>query len=175
MANSDRLPFLSRPQWSWLRSIEWRTDAVNHSWQKWVIGFDHDRQQSLFTELGWARPKPWEIVGLIIAAFGAWGLGYLGWSRWLKRIRTHDPLERAWLRINRRLARAGLPRQASEGPQSYAQRLTQRWPKHADAWREMSELYASARYGQASAREGAAGMLRAASRVRISNLRTRNA
>ena len=31
---------------SWMRSIEWRVDAVNHGWQKWVIGFDHDRQQS---------------------------------------------------------------------------------------------------------------------------------
>ena len=173
MADSDRLPFLSRPQWSWMRSIEWRMDAVNHSWQKWVIGFDHDRQQSLFTEMGWPRPKPWEIVGLIIAAFGAWGLGYLGWSRWLKRIRTHDPLERAWQRVNRRLARAGLPRQASEGPMSYAERLCQRWPRHAGIWREVSELYASGRYGQTSSRDGAARMIRAVSRVRVSELRTK--
>ena len=173
MADSDRLPFLSRPQWSWMRSIEWRMDAVNHSWQKWVIGFDHDRQQSLFTEMGWPRPKPWEIVGLIIAAFGAWGLGYLGWSRWLKRIRTHDPLERAWQRVNRRLARAGLPRQASEGPMSYAERLCQRWPRHAAIWREVSELYASGRYGEAGSRDGAARMIRAVSRVRVSELRTK--
>lgn len=166
LPDSDRLPFLSRPQWSWLRSIEWRMDAVNHGWQKWVIGFDHDRQQSLFTELGWPRPKPWEIVGLIIAAFAAWALGYLGWTRWLRRIRATDPLERAWLRINRKLARAGLPRAASEGPIAYADRLSARWPRHAKIWREVTEVYAAARYGRDNPRNSARRMLAAMHQIR---------
>ena len=144
---SERLPFLARAEWSWLRAIEWRMDAVNHGWQKWVIGFDHDRQQSLFHDLGWPTPKPWQAASLIVVAFAAWGLGYLGWSRWLRRIRTSDPLERAWLRINRKLARAGMPRLVHEGPLAYSERLCARWPQHAGVWREVSGEYALARYG----------------------------
>ena len=183
MPDSDRLPFLSRPEWSWLRAVEWRMDAVNHGWQKWVIGFDHERQQSLFSELGWPRPKPWEIAGLIAAAFAAWAIGYLGWSRWLRRIRSSDPLERAWQRINRRLARAGLPREASEGPLTYAERLAARWPQHAAIWRELARVYAAARYGSDDTRddardnasESARRILRIAAKVPGATLRLQRA
>ena len=171
LPDSDRLPFMSRPEWSWLRSIEWRVDAVNHGWQKWVIGFDHERQQSLFTELGWPRPEPWEIVGLITAAFAAWGVGYLGWTRWVRRIRTPDPVERAWLRVTRRLARAGMPRAPSEGPLAYAARLTAHWPQHAGIWHELASQYAYARYGKGDAGAGAARMLRALAQLRGASLR----
>ena len=147
----EPVPFLSREQWSWLRAVHWRWDAVNHNWQKWVIGFDRERQQSLFSELGWPKPEPWQIVGLIAGAFALWGLGYLSWIQWRQRVRTSDPLERAWLRINRRLARAGLPRAATEGPLAYATRLSERWPQHAVLWQALASRYALARYGNGDA------------------------
>jgi transglutaminase-like putative cysteine protease len=166
MPPGERVPFLSRAEWSWLRAVQWRWDAVNHNWQKWVIGFNHDRQQSLFSELGWPKPEPWQIAGLIMGAFAAWGLGYLAWWQWRQRIRTGDPLERTWLAINRRLARAGLPRGAAEGPIAYGERLCTRWPQHAALWRELAGSYALARYGEGDEGAGAKRVQRIAQAIR---------
>jgi transglutaminase-like putative cysteine protease len=155
----ERVPFLSRAEWSWLREIDWRIDAVNHNWQKWVIGFNADRQKSMFSELGWPSPKPWQIAAVIGSAIALWGFGFLAWTQWRRRIRARDPLERLWVRINRRLARAGCPRDIAEGPLAYEERLARRWPQHAALWRDCARTYAAARYGQG---DGAAAVLRLA-------------
>jgi transglutaminase-like putative cysteine protease len=170
LPRGEPVPLLSRAEWSWLRAAQWRWDAVNHNWQKWVIGFNHERQQSLFSELGWPKPEPWQIVGLIVGAFTLWGLGYLTWSQRHQRLRTQDPLERAWLRINRRLARAGLPRAATEGPLTYGERLCARWPQHEKLWRELATGYALARYGQSGEALGIAHLQRVAEAMRGINL-----
>jgi transglutaminase-like putative cysteine protease len=170
LPRGEPVPFLSRTEWSWLRAVQWRWDAVNHNWQKWVIGFNHERQQSLFSELGWPKPEPWQIVGLIAGAFALWGLGYLTWSQWRQRIRTRDPLERTWLRINRQLARAGLPRAPTEGPLAYAERLCARWPQHEKLWRELATGYALARYGQGGEALGHVHLRRVAEAMRGINL-----
>jgi transglutaminase-like putative cysteine protease len=147
----ERVPLLSRAEWSWLREIDWRIDAVNHNWQKWVIGFNADRQKSMFSELGWPSPQPWQIAAIIGGGIVGWGLGFLAWTQWRRRLRTNDPLERLWLRINRRLARAGCARDAAEGPLAYAARLETHWPQHAAVWRDCAVTYASARYGEGDA------------------------
>jgi transglutaminase-like putative cysteine protease len=145
----ERIPLFSRPEFSWLREIDWRVDAVNHNWQKWVIGFNADRQKSMYSEIGWHAPKPWQIAVMIGGGLGAWGLAYLLWTRWSGRPRPRDPLDKLWLAINRQLARKGVPRRQSEGPLAYADRLANLWPQHAGLWRECARAYADVRYGQA--------------------------
>jgi hypothetical protein len=51
----------------------------------------------------------------------------------------------------RRLARAGLPRQPSEGPLDYAHRAAARWPQCKVALRQVGEAYAALRYGPGDA------------------------
>jgi len=150
----ERGPLLSRAEWSWLREIDWRVDAVNHNWQKWVIGFNSERQKSLFSDLGFPSPAPWQIAAIIAAGVALWGFGFLAWTQWRQRAHPTDPLDRLWRRINRRLARAGLPRMAHEGPLAYARRLSERWPQHEQLWREMANGYAAARYGESDIAAG---------------------
>jgi len=156
----ERVPLLSRPAFSWLREIDWRIDAVNHAWQKWVIGFNAERQKSLFSDLGWKSPAPWQIAAIICASIAAWGLGYLGWAQWRGRLRARDPLERTWQRINRRLARAGCARPPHEGPLAYGERLAACWPTHAAFFRRCVRNYAAARYGADDATDRVAAVLR---------------
>jgi hypothetical protein len=150
----ERIPLFSRPEFSWLREIDWRIDAVNHNWQKWVIGFNADRQRSMYSEMGWQAPKPWQIATMIGGGIALWGLAYLVWTRWSGRPRPRDPLDKLWLAINRHLARKGVPRATTEGPLAYAERLATEWPQHAALWRECARVYADVRYGRADAHEG---------------------
>jgi len=52
-----------------------------------------------------------------------------------------------WDDLNRRLARAGLPRQPHEGPLAFAGRAAQRWPQFAIAFAAIGESFATLRYG----------------------------
>ncbi len=52
-----------------------------------------------------------------------------------------------WDDLNRRLARAGLPRQPHEGPLAFAARAGRRWPQFAIAFAAIGESFAALRYG----------------------------
>ena len=55
-----------------------------------------------------------------------------------------------------RLARAGLPREAHEGPLAFSSRASARWPDYAIAFHAIGESYAKLRYGRIGRREQAA-------------------
>jgi hypothetical protein len=59
-----------------------------------------------------------------------------------------------WNDVCRRLARAGLPRLAYEGPIAFAGRAAARWPQFEIAFRAIGESFATLRYGVADRREG---------------------
>jgi len=80
----------------------------------------------------------------------AWVGLLLGWLAWRRRRR-----DRAWSRwhaLGVRLARAGLPRLAHEGPLDYAERAALRWPRFAAAFRVIGATYAQLRYGAVATR-----------------------
>ena len=49
--------------------------------------------------------------------------------------------------------RAGLPREAHEGPLSYTSRASARWPDYAIAFGAIGEAYAKLRYARVAPRE----------------------
>ena len=68
-------------------------EALNNSWNQWVLHYTQSRQLNLLRNLGFDSPG-WEdlarlLIGLIVAAAG---LGAL-WTWWDRR--QHDP----WLRL----------------------------------------------------------------------------
>ena len=50
-----------------------------------------------------------------------------------------------------RLARAGLPRAAYEGPVDYVRRAASRWPEFTSTFSVIGDSYAALRYGPAAA------------------------
>ena len=65
--------------------------------------------------------------------------------------RLTDAIDRSWLRVCRRLAAAGHPRQAWEGPSNYASRLAREAPEAAAGLAPIAADYARLRYGPAPA------------------------
>ncbi len=139
------MPFLARLDATWLTRVQLTWDAFNYGWRSNVIGFNRDRQQSLFRDWKLDQFAAWQIVALVGLAVFAWGALVVGWLMWKRR---HQ--ERAlvlWDDLNRRLARAGLPRQAHEGPLAFAARAAGRWPQFAIAFAAIGESFAELRYG----------------------------
>ena len=150
LPSDDRVPLLARLDESWLKELRLSWDALNYDWRRNVVGFNRDRQQSLWREWKIDRFAAWQIVAGAAALALGWVGIVLGWLAWKRR---HSDRARAlWERLCARLARAGLPRQPYEGPLAYVERASARWPEYAPAFNVIGEAYASLRYGTAASR-----------------------
>ncbi len=146
---SDPIPLLARLDETFLKSFELSWDAINHDWRRNVIGFNFDRQRALWREWRLNVLAPWEITTIVVAFAGAWVGALLAWLAW--RRRRQDRARALWDALCARLARAGLPRAAHEGPLAYAARAAHRWPEFAPTFAVIGDSYARLRYGPVAA------------------------
>jgi hypothetical protein len=140
---------LARLDESFLKSLQLSWDAINHDWRRNVIGFNFERQRALWREWQLSALAPWQITAIVAAMAAAWIGGLLGWLAW--RRRRQDRARALWDRVCARLAHAGLPRAAHEGPLDYVARAAVRWPQFAKAFTVIGDSYAELRYGPVSA------------------------
>jgi hypothetical protein len=120
---------------------------VNYWWNERVVRFDFRSQTDLLRLLGIDAPD-WQILGWLFAAgLVAW-LAFIAWhvGRALRATPT-DRLARAYLKLCRKLARAGAAREPHEGPLAYAAAVAARRPDLAEAVRALLDRYAELRYG----------------------------
>jgi protein-glutamine gamma-glutamyltransferase len=142
---SADLPFFSRLDVNWINNMQLAWDAFNYDWRRNVVGFNRDRQRSLFRDWRLDEIAPWQGVFVVAMIIFAWGALVVGWLMWKRR---HQ--ERAlvlWDDLNRRLASAGLPRYPYEGPLDFAKRAAARWPQFAIAFAAIGESFSELRYG----------------------------
>jgi transglutaminase-like putative cysteine protease len=144
----EPLPFLARLDGSWLTGVRLAWDAFNYDWRRNIVGFNRDRQRLLWREWNLDQMALWQAVALIALFLAGWAGLVIGWLMWKRR---HQ--ERAlvlWDDLNRRLARAGLPRHPHEGPLAFSERAARRWPQFAIAFAAIGESFAELRYGAVS-------------------------
>jgi len=174
----DPVPLFARRDGGWLKNAQLAFDAINHQWRRNVIEFNRDRQRTLWREWKLDRFEPWGMLAGATAAIGLWAGAVLVWFA-VRRKRQERALA-LWNAACRRLARAGLPRLAHEGPFAFAERASRRWPQFEIAFRAIGESFAALRYGPGArdsdrrallaTLEGAIEMLPAASRLRAMKL-----
>lgn len=147
VANNAALPFMARNPPQWLRDLRLNWDALTNRWNQWVLGYDSELQFAFLTRLG-MESITWQKmalnmmagVGLIVVLFALIMLRHL-----IRR--QPDRVQAAWLRLCRKLAKAGLPRAAHEGAQDYAARVAAARPDLAATIRDIAARYYALRYG----------------------------
>jgi transglutaminase-like putative cysteine protease len=96
-------------------------EAVNNSWNQWVINYTQGKQLQLLKDLGFESPS-WEDLGMILLACVVLAsLGGAAWTLWEKR--QHDPWLRLLHSVRLRFQRAGLPVRAGATPRELASLL----------------------------------------------------
>ncbi len=135
-------------EFAWLADARFAWDAVNTLWRERVVEFNARSQQRLLEWLGFSQPD-WRSLGMLLAAGVAFVLVVLSvqLSRELN-FRDADPVQRAYARFCRRLARRGLGRQAHEGPLDFAHRVRAERPDLARDADAITHLYLGLRYGK---------------------------
>ncbi|HKT71356.1 MAG TPA: DUF3488 and transglutaminase-like domain-containing protein [Steroidobacteraceae bacterium] len=132
----------------WLAALWQRWDAANAWWNARIVRFNYESQLGILERFGFDSPGARELC----TAFAA---GLLAWLAWvaLQLGRTPagprpDRLGRAYLRLCRKLARAGLPRLPHQGPLAYAQVVASGRPDLTDPIGGLLHRYANLRYGR---------------------------
>ncbi len=137
---------LARPAFLWLHEMRFRWEALANAWNQQVLGYNPQRQREFLSSLGMAAPD-WQrmvtvlgvLSSLMLCAFAAWVL--------VERGQNRDPLQAAWKRLSKKLAKHGLAKQAWEGPQDYARRISLALPEITGEIFIIAECYQALRYG----------------------------
>ena len=132
---------------SWLHDLRNRWDIVNRWWNQGVIGFDEMRQQGLLTPFGIPHTETATLGLLLAVACGLFAGAGLFWA--LRRRRANDPVLAAMRVLERKLARRGIVRRPSEGPQHYFSRAARALPQQRKALEQLMQCYLDLRYAHA--------------------------
>jgi transglutaminase-like putative cysteine protease len=134
---------------NWWMPWQNRLDVINRWWGQTVVGFDALSQERLFRPFGIERATAQTLgIGLAVAVFLALGFGALLASLH-RRHKPRDALAAAQLRLQRRLARAGIVRGVGEGPRDFYHRCTLLLPASAQSLRALGTDYLELRYALA--------------------------
>ena len=140
------------------RALRHMFDALDNSWNQWVLAYNPKRQMAMLRALGFRHPG-WRdlavllvvLVGGLLAITAAWLL--------LHRPRQQDPVARAWTRYCNSLANLGLPRRPDEGPRDYARRVTGERPDLKEPVWRITDTYSRLHYGAPANRAAGISLL----------------
>jgi transglutaminase-like putative cysteine protease len=132
---------------AWLTYLLQGWDALNTAWNARVVNFDVNSQLKLLERLG-LPSADWTAL---VAALGSGLIVWFVWIAWhigrSAAPRPHDRLARSYARLCAKLARAGIARDAYEGPLDYAARIAGHRPDLAPRAQPLLARYAQLRYG----------------------------
>lgn len=129
---------------AFLRQIRDRWDVVNQWWNQGVIGFDALRQQGLLQPFGVAHAETSDLATVFAVGCALLAAIALGWAMFQRR--EGDVLDAWMLKLQKKLARAGVVKRTGEGPKHFFARAARALPPQRHALERLSELYLRSRY-----------------------------
>ncbi|MCG8429029.1 MAG: DUF3488 and transglutaminase-like domain-containing protein [Chromatiales bacterium] len=133
------------------RQVRWGFDAINTGWHRWVLGYTHDRQSDLMQKLGLEFLKG-QYLAFAMIGLTAIIMLIIGIYLWRTSREKVDAIQAAYLHFCKKLARRGVERAPSEGPQDFAKRATKARPDLKMEIHKITRLYIALRYGQVNSK-----------------------
>jgi transglutaminase-like putative cysteine protease len=154
LPGNAELPFFARTQSPILLKLRFNLDALTNQWNQWVLGYDTERQFAFLTRLG-MEDITWQKLALNMLAGVSLLVGIFTLIM-LRRlvVRQTDAVQAAWLKVCRKLGKAGLPRAPHEGAMDYADRIAAVRPDLAADIYDIAARYSSLRYGDEAEKDG---------------------
>lgn len=121
------LRFKSMP---WLNELRQRFASIDYYWSVWVLGFNQDRQNQVLSGIlgDVTNTKIAVFMGLCISLI----VLYIAYSAGLLHFSTQgDPISARYQQVCNRLARHGIKRNDSDGPNQFAQQIIEQYQHNA--------------------------------------------
>lgn len=133
---------------SLLGNLRFRWDAINNSWNQWVLNYTPEQQKSLLQSLGFDNID-WQTMTLLAITAAMLIMLVIAGPLLANRIKR-DPLDAVYFALCKQLEKRGHARSTHEGPRSYCVRLlgSSSLPReHKHAIKQFMMLYETAQYG----------------------------
>ncbi|NJO15096.1 MAG: DUF3488 domain-containing transglutaminase family protein [Thioploca sp.] len=129
-----------------LQNLRYRWDIINNAWNQWIVSYNSFRQQQLLGQLG-LEDFDWRHITILLALtmILLW-IGLAAWILLRQPAIVNDPAQQIYQRFCRKLARRGVHRLPSEGPLTFANRVSTMHPDLAQAINQIIALYLQTRY-----------------------------
>jgi len=131
------------------QSIRNNWDALDNSWNQWILAYGPKLQKEFLSRLGmpspdWQKMVVWLILSISIV------LLIISMILFYQR-KQLTPVARLYKNFCNKLARVGIKRHLNEGPLDFADRIKQNYPQHSTEINRITELYINLYYGNQSA------------------------
>ncbi|GAB4174667.1 MAG: DUF3488 and transglutaminase-like domain-containing protein [Wenzhouxiangellaceae bacterium] len=142
----DALPGSGRGVMSdWLWRMRNRLDLLQHLWNRWVLGFDAERQQQMFRRIGIDELPAW-LHALLLAGAALGALLPVLYLALRARVGVEPPAVRAWHRLLERLRRRGIELPPGVTPLELSRHVHEKLGDES-GFRDLCEAYNVYRYG----------------------------
>ena len=132
---------------SWVSDARLELDALRQLWRQRILNFNQRSQDRLLAGLGIPEPDGQKIA-LVMGGALALAFAWLTWQiRREQRPRPKDSVIRAYDRLCRKLAAAGLARRPHEGAETFGARVALERPDLGPQVMELCRRYSRLRYG----------------------------
>ncbi|NND65251.1 MAG: transglutaminase domain-containing protein, partial [Gammaproteobacteria bacterium] len=147
LPEGERIPSLVLADNAISRTFRFSWDALNNSWNGFVLGYRQELQMKLLARLGFKAPTLTTLVW-VLAATLAVVIAFVAWStrRRRKPKGKIDPVIADYEKLCKMLARAGLERRIDEGPLTFSQRAAAAFPQHGSTLKKIFSEYARLRF-----------------------------
>jgi transglutaminase-like putative cysteine protease len=100
-------------------------EALNNSWNQWVLNYTQSKQLDMLKGLGFESPSWEDLSYVLIALIVIVALAGAAWTLWERR--EHDPWLRLLGRVRKRLQESGVELPAAAPPRGIAAAVTRRF------------------------------------------------
>ena len=145
MPAGEPVPGLARMNRNALRTLRLKWDRVNALWNRWVLAYGPELQQSLLAALGLPGLRELLIALTVLTVGSLLLVGYLV-NRGHRSLEALDPVQREWQRYKRKLKKIGVASKPSEGPQDLHTKLSAIHPEWAEEASKITQIYVRLRY-----------------------------
>ena len=123
-------------------------EAINNSWNQWVLNYTQGKQLNLLKDIGFQSPS-WEdlsyvLIGIIVLA----SLVGAAWTLWDRT--QHDPWLRLLTRARKQLVKAGIESTAATSPRQLGVLLKAKYGNGHQDWHDWLLRLELQRYANAS-------------------------
>lgn len=142
-----RLPAFIVSNSELLNKLRFTMDSFNHSWNKWVVGFDEQKQKELFKSLGINNVDKATLFSWMVIAMTLSGALVAIWVfKYKDKKSRHDIAVYYYDIFCQKLEKAGLARNASESAGEFLERVVREFPEVKQKAGLITQCYQQIRY-----------------------------
>ncbi|MFZ6688362.1 transglutaminaseTgpA domain-containing protein [Undibacterium sp. SXout11W] len=131
----------------WVQALHMRWDAVNNSWNQWVLNYNQNSQRHLLDSLGF-KNVDWAQISLVFFIVGSIAISVVGLPLVLNKP-TIPAIDSVYFSFCKLMAKHTEPRGINEGPQAFLWRLRLALPAEKILPAEhFLNFYIAAKYGK---------------------------